>query len=166
MEKNLESLEALQKFKDIIAEVQVCMFITSTTQNEIARPMATIHMEEDGTLWFFANRTSGKVHDLNTDHVVHLVYAHPGKSAYMDVWGLANVVADRQKLKEMWKPMVKAWFPNGPDDVALCLIKVKPNDAHYWDNESGRMIEFMRLMTAVVTGEPVGDSVEGSLELH
>ena len=166
MEKNLESLEALQKFKEIVEEVTVCMFITSTSQNESARPMATITTDSDGTLWFFANRTSGKVHELNTDHVVHLIYAHPGKNAYMDVWGLANVVADRQKIKELWDPQVKAWFPAGPDDAGLCLIRVKPNDAYYWDNESGQMIEFMKLMTAVVTGKPASDTVEGSLEFH
>src|SRR5688572_23672836 len=117
MEKNLERMEALQKFREIVDEVRVCMFITSTSQNESARPMATIHTEEDGTLWFFANRNSGKVHELNTDHVVHLVYAHPGKNVYLDVWGLANVVADRQKIKELWAPGVKAWFPEGPDDA-------------------------------------------------
>src|SRR5688572_14591981 len=142
MERNLESIEALQKFKDIVEEVNVCMFITSTTQNESARPMATIHTEDDGALWFFANRNSGKIHELNTDHVVHLVYSHPGKNAYIDVWGLANVVADREKIKELWKPSVKAWFPEGPDAPGLCLIKVKPNDVYYWDQENGRMIEF------------------------
>lgn len=165
MERNLESAEALEKLKEIVEAVNVCMFITSPDQNESARPMATIHTGDDGTLWFFTNRTSGKVHELNVDHVVHLIYAHPGKNAYMDVWGLANVVADRQKIKELWKPMVKAWFPEGEDDPQLCLLKVKPNDVYYWDNENGKMVEFVKVMTAVVTGKPVADAVEGSLEL-
>jgi general stress protein 26 len=142
------------------------MFITSTDQNESARPMATIHTDDDGTLWFFTHRASGKVHELNIDHVVHLIYAHPGKNTYMDVWGLANVVADREKIKELWKPVVKAWFPDGVDDPQLCLLKVKPKDAYYWDYETGKMVEFMKMMTAVVTGEPVADAVEGTLELH
>ena len=166
MENNLQNTQALDKFREIIEEVNVCMFITSTSQNESARPMATIRTDDDGTLWFFVNRDSGKVHEMKIDHVVHLVYAHPGKNSYMDVWGLANVVADRDKIKELWKPEIKNWFPQGPDDANLCLVKVQPNDAYYWDQDNGRMVEFMKMMTSVVSGQPVADAVEGSLELR
>ena len=165
MERNLNSKEARQKFKKIAEEVNICMFITSTDQQESARPMTTIEVEDDGTLWFFTHRSSGKVHELNSDHVVHLFYAHPGKESYMDVWGLANAVADREKIKKLWKPRIQAWFPGGEDDPDLCLLKVKPNYAYYWDRENGKMIKFMTIITAVATGDRVAEDVEGTLEL-
>lgn len=166
MERNLTSEEAQKKFKDLVEEVGICMFITSTDQNESARPMATIHTDEDGTLWFYTHRSSGKIQELNADHVVHLLYAHPGKDTYLDVWGTANMVTDREKVKELWKPMVKAWFPGGQDDPDLCLLKVKPNDVYYWDTESGRMVEFIKILTSAATGKRMAEGVEGSLELQ
>jgi len=142
------------------------MFITSTDQNESARPMATIHTDGDGTLWFYTHRSSGKILELQKDHVVHLLYAHPGKSSYMDVWGVANVVTDRQKVKELWNPIVKAWFPGGVNDPELCLLSVKPNYVYYWDNESGKMVEFLKIVSSVVTGKRMAEGVEGNLEMQ
>jgi general stress protein 26 len=45
------------------------------------------------------------------DQEIHLVYAHPGKDSYLDLWGSGSVVNDREKIKALWNPIVKAWFP-------------------------------------------------------
>ena len=73
MEKNLDNTEALQKLKDLVEQINVCMFITNTTSaDEHTRPMATIEVEENGTLWFYTDIRSIKVKEVNTQHTVHL----------------------------------------------------------------------------------------------
>ena len=53
MEKNLDNIEALKKFKSLVEDIKTCMFITNTvSNNEHTRPMATIQVENDGTLCF------------------------------------------------------------------------------------------------------------------
>lgn len=167
MEKNLQRKEALEKFTKLVKEVNVCMFITNNHDGEEThtRPMATVDVEEDGTLWFYTDIRSIKVDEVATDQDVHLVYAHPGKDSYLDVWGTASTVTDREKIKEKWTPMVKVYFADGADDPNLALLKVQPQDSYYWDTETGKMIYFLKAAASVVTGKRLAEGAEGKLEL-
>ncbi|HEX2535592.1 MAG TPA: pyridoxamine 5'-phosphate oxidase family protein [Chitinophagaceae bacterium] len=166
MEKNLQQNEAVQKFRKLAEEINICMFITHQRNDDHTRPMATIEVEADGTLWFFTDIRSIKVDEITKDGEVHLIYSHPGKESYMDVWGEAGVETDRAKIQEKWKPIVKAWFPNGPEDPNLALLRVRPTDVYYWENETGKMVQFFKIATAMVTGNPqVAKGAEGNLSL-
>ena len=165
MEKKLTEKKAFDKFKKLVKDINVCMFITENSDDNHTRPMATIDIEEDGTLWFYTDIRSIKVEEVSTHHQVHLVYAHPGKESYLDVWGNASVVTDKQKIKDKWSPLVKAWFPNGVDDPNLALLKVSPFDVYYWDAESGKMVAFLKMAIGAVTGKTIAEGVEGKLAL-
>jgi general stress protein 26 len=165
MEKNLQNEEALKKFTKLVNEIRVCMFITNNHEANHTRPMATIEVDASGTLWFFTDVRSIKVEEVSTDHSVHLTYAHPGKESYLDVWGNATVSVDKQLIRDKWSPMVKAWFPGGVDDPNLALLKVTPQQAYYWDAETGRMVAFLKIAAAAVTGTRLAEGAEGSLKL-
>lgn len=166
MEKNLQNEEALKKFRKLVDDIKVCMFITNNeTEHEHTRPMHTIEVENDGTLWFFTDIRSIKVEEVATDRQVHLTYAHPGKDSYLDVRGTASVVTDRQVIKDKWSPVVKAWFPKGSDDPNAALLRVNPMRTYYWDAETGKMIQFIKMAAAAVTGKTIADSAEGKLTL-
>lgn len=166
MEKNLEHKEALEKFKKMAMDIRTCMFITNTNQDEHTRPMATMEVEDDGTLWFFTDVRSIKVDEIKKEREVHLTYAHPGKESYLDVWGNATVTTDRKLIKEKWSPIVKAWFPDGEDDPNLALLKVKPHDCYYWDASTGSMIQFFKMAIAAAVGNPkIADGEEGKLSI-
>jgi general stress protein 26 len=165
MEKNLENEEALAKFKKLVEEIMICMFITDNTEENHTRPMATIDVEENGTLWFFTDIRSIKVEEVSMTKKVHLTYAHPGKDRYLDVRGSSSVVTDRQTIKDKWKPIVKPWFPNGPEDPNLALLKVEPTQTHYWDSETGKMVEFLKMAASIVTGKRLAGGAEGNLSL-
>ncbi len=166
MEKNLQNEEAVKKFKKLVEEITVCMFITgNNNEHDHTRPMYTIEVEENGTLWFFTDLRSIKVEEVTTDRKVHLTYAHPGKDSYLDTWGMANVITDKQQIKDKWKPMLKAWFPNGPDDPSVALLQVRPTECYYWDSETGKMVEFLKMAASIVTGKKLAEGAEGSLSL-
>lgn len=167
MEKNLQSKEALEKFKKLVQDVNICMFITNNRDDAEThtRPMATVDVEDNGTLWFYTDIRSIKVDEVSSDQDVHLVYAHPGKDSYLDVWGTASVVTDREKIKEKWTPMVKVYFANGADDPNLALLNVQPQHCYYWDTETGKMVYFLKAAASVVTGKRLAEGAEGKLEL-
>ena len=96
---------------------------------------------------------------------VHLIYSHPGKDSYLDVWGNAEVIDDRKKIKDLWNPIIKAWFPEGSDDPNLCLLKVAPVKAFYWDSTNSKMIEGLKILASIVTGKRLAEGQEGTLEL-
>jgi len=170
MQKNLSDNEALKKFTSLVSEIRTCMFITNNTADnsesfDHTRPMGTTKVEDDGTLWFFTDIRSIKVEEISLEHKVHLVYAHPGKASYLDVWGNATVVTDRESIKDKWSPIVKAWFPDGVDDPNLALLRVSPQKAYYWDAESGKMVAFLKIAAAAVVGQRLSEGAEGKLAL-
>jgi len=166
MEKNLSDKEALAKFKKLVNDINVCMFITNSKKHDHTRPMATIEVEDDGTLWFFTDIRSIKVEEVSAQHTAHLVYAHPGKESYLDVWGKASVVNDKQTLEDKWSPVVKAWFPKGVDDPNLALLKLVPREVYYWDAEAGRMVSFIKIIAGAITGKPAfSKDAQGSLKV-
>ena len=170
MEKNLDQEEALKKFKKLVNEINVCMFITnnanSSNEFDHTRPMWTIEVEDSGAVWFFTDIRSIKVEEVSKDQNVHLVYSHPGKESYLDVWGRGTVVTDKQQIKDKWTPMVKAWFPGGIDDPNISLLKVQPEQLYYWDAEAGKMVSFLKIIAGAITGnKAVSSDAYGSLKI-
>ena len=165
MEKNLQQAEAAQKFKKLVEEIRICMFITNNREDDHTRPMATIDVEEDGTLWFYTAQKSLKVAEVEAEHTVHLVYSHPGKESYLDVWGTATIERDRNLIKEKWSTLVKAWFPEGTEDPNLCLMKERPTESYYWEAETGKMVHMLKTAASIVTGETLAEGVQGSLNM-
>jgi general stress protein 26 len=163
---NISQKAAIEKLKSIADDIKTCMFCTFTTENYFeTRPMATQKVDEDGTLWFFSDRNSHKNIQLDQNPKVQLIYADPGSSKFMTVDGTAFELYDRDKIEELWNPLVKAWFKDGKNDPNLMLIKVVPSEAYYWDTKHGKMISFLKIVSAAVTGKTDDDSVEGLLNL-
>ena len=61
--------------------------------------------------------------------------------------------------------MAKAWFEDGPDDPKLTLIKVTPEDGHYWDTKNGRLISMIKIAAAALTGSEMDIGVESNLKV-
>lgn len=165
MEKNLHSKEAVEKLKELLGAIGTCMFITSeNAAAHSSRPMALIEVDDHANTWFFTSINSVKVKDIEADPNVAMIFTHPGKEIYVDVKGRATVVTDKEVLKDKWNPIVKAWFPEGPENSAdLCLLKVKTDEAHYWDSENGKLMQSIKLLASVVTGQTLVKGVHGEL---
>ena len=166
MEKNLTNTEAIEKFLHLVNEIRICMFITDTKENDHTRPMATVSTDQDGTLWFFTDIRSIKVEEIDQENSVHLVYADPGKSKFLDVWGNARIITDNTTVTDKWSPIMKAWFPQGPADPNIALLKVSPTDVYYWDSESARMVSFLKIAMKAFVDKDINEGVEGNLKLH
>jgi len=112
--------EAIKKFKELVHDVNICMFTTIDDHNRLfSRPMSTAKIDEDGNAWFFTNEFSEKIQEVSHDNTVYLIYAHPGKNVYVTVKGTCAVILNRKKIEELWNPLLKAWFPGGKDDPKL-----------------------------------------------
>ena len=73
----------------------------------------------------------------------------------MSLTGDAVVVEDVARKRELWNSAVGAWFPQGPDDDSVVLIKVHAESAEYWDSPGGRLATAFSFVKAKVTGERI-----------
>jgi hypothetical protein len=55
---------------------------------------------------------------------------------------------------ERWNSAVEAWFPQGPDDDSVVLIKVQADSAEYWDSP-GRLATPRGFAKATASGERI-----------
>lgn len=166
-EKELSGEKALEKLKKITDEVKVAMMCTTASDGSISsRPMSTAGVDEDGSLWFFTNDTSGKIKELQKESELCLCYSKPSDNTYACIMGLAKITDDKKKEKELWGPMLKAWFPEGTDDPNMTLIKVRPYHGEYWDMNSSNMVVFFKLAKAAISGGRYTDSeAHGEMKL-
>jgi general stress protein 26 len=135
---------AIQKFKELLNDVEVCMLLTTDSGGKTtSRPMVTLDVDRDGHIWFFTNELSDKVQDANKHAAVALIYARPSKNIYIHINGTCTIVRDKAKERELWVPPLTEWFPLGLDDPKLCLIRVIPDEAHYWESTLSKMVAFI-----------------------
>ena len=148
----------LEKLAVMIKDIKFTMLSTVTTDGSIhSRPMATQNIDVksfDGTLWFFSKKNSFKNSDIQSEQHVNLAYANPDKQQYVSVSGRARVSTDKTKMKELWNPLLKAWFPEGLEDPELSLIGVEIDSAELWDSPPSKVIQMAGFVKSAVTGKP------------
>jgi len=81
--KNLQNKEAIEKLKDLVGEINICLFCTNlkTDDGSTCRPMAAQKVCDQGNIWFFSQKNSDKNRDIAQNKNVQLFFAHPGKSS-------------------------------------------------------------------------------------
>lgn len=165
-ESKLQDQEAIEKFRDLVKDVTVCMFTTVDESHDItSRPMFTSHVDEEGNVWFFTNEFSEKINEVSKDNLVHLIYSHPVKNIYVDVKGTCSVIIDKKKMEELWDPTLKNWFPAGLEDPKICLVKVATETAHFWNNSTSKMGLFFQMVRSIAKGDQYKENEKGKLDL-
>jgi general stress protein 26 len=66
-----------------------------------SRPVQTLKVEDDGTLWFFTDWSSPKVAELEHDFRVCVGYADPAKHHYVAVSGAGTVLRNAEQAQEL-----------------------------------------------------------------
>lgn len=157
--------DGLKKLKSFIDNGDIAMLCTIHGDHIHSRPMATADIDSEGNIWFFTNEYSPKVDQVEDNHHITLCYTDHGNSTYVCVTGIGTVEQDKAKMKELYNPMVKAFFPKGLDDPKLALLKVKAQHAEYWDSSSSMMVRFMGILGSALTDQKYTQGKHGEIDL-
>jgi len=141
-------------------------FLTTITRDGTltSRPMTLQEVEFDGDLWFFAERDSNPVQHIAASPQVNVGVGSGG--TWVSLTGDAVVVDDVARKRELWNSAVEAWFPQGPDDESVVLIKVEGNSAEYWNSPGGRLATVFSFAKAKVTGERIDAGENETVDLQ
>ena len=144
----------LEKFKELLKDIHSCILITRALDGELdGRPMATTEVDEEGNLWFFTNDYSKKVKEIAWDNKVYLTFASQAQNSYVVINGIASISNDQEKMKQLWNPLLKAWFPGGLEDPGVALLKIEPYRVEYWEGSSGKAVTGFNILKSIVTGK-------------
>jgi general stress protein 26 len=117
----------------------------------VGHPMTVQEAEFDGDLWFIVGQDSSAVHHLGRERTVGVTLS--SNDSWVSLAGTAAVVDDHAKLEELWNSRVEAWFPDGPADPNVGLVKFSADSAEYWDTPGGKVASVLSFVKSKVTGE-------------
>jgi general stress protein 26 len=158
------SAEDTRKVAELIKGQRFGFLTTTTPEGTLtSRPMTLQEVEFDGDLWFFAERGSHPVLHVAASPQVNVGVGSGG--TWVSLTGQARVVDDVAKKKELWNSAVEAWFPNGPEDRDVVLLKVEGDSAEYWDSPGGRLATAFSFVKAKATGERIDSGENEKVEL-
>jgi general stress protein 26 len=161
---DLDGGEAGQKIKALCEKTKTCFFCTSAAME--SRPMSVQKVDEDGTLWFLSASDSKKNAEITSDPEVQLFFQGSAYSDFLALHGRAIISRDKEKIKELWEPILKTWFTEGIEDQRITVLEVRPDHGYYWDTKHGKAVAFAKQIAGAIMGKTMDDSIEGRLQVR
>ncbi|RZK80793.1 MAG: general stress protein [Pedobacter sp.] len=164
--ENLSSDDAVKKIKEIIAQSDVCFFVTEPAKGPSGgvRPMSIQQVDDDGNLWIVIANDSNTYQEIGVEPRVKFYFQGSKHSDFLYFTAEAKLVNDKAKVKELWSPLMKTWFTEGEDDPRIALVKITPSDGYYWDTKHGNFVAGVKMMIGAAIGKTLDDSVEGKIK--
>ncbi len=169
-EKNQENLNthaAVDKIKELVSVAKTCFLSTqpSSSASYGTRPMTTQEVDDEGAILFLIANDSHVFQDITANPEVKLHFQGSTHSDFLYLEGKGSFSTDKEKIKELWNPIMKSWFTEGVDDPRITILKFTPADGYYWDNKHGNYIAGIKIMIGAVIGKTMDDSIEGNLKV-
>jgi general stress protein 26 len=158
VQEQLQEIEHIKKARELaskLSDIKIAMLTTITKEGKShSRPMYTFELKDDGIIWLFISKDSTKVQEIKENPNVLLNYSNPTHNLYVAVNGIAEISDDKSKVEELWSDRFKMWFPYGKEDPNLCLLKIVPQEAEYWDTPEMLVTQVITLVKNTIGGNP------------
>jgi general stress protein 26 len=151
----------MDELYELIQDIEMAMFTTRRPDGRlVSRPMSTQKPEKDADLWFVTDAAAHKVDEIEADPQINVGYYNGGTREWVSVSGRARVSHDRNRIRELYKPDWKMWFPDeggdkdgGPDDPRITLLFVDVESAVYAKKTTTRAGALVEMAKSFVTGD-------------
>lgn len=149
--------ETIEKLDQLMDGFDQAMLVTRALDGGLrARPMAIAGHEPGGALFFATRGDAGKISEILKQPDVAVTMQD--SNAYLSVSGVAALETETRRLGDKWSASMRVWFPDGPEDEKLVLIRVDPAIAEYWDMSGTKRLEFLwKAGKALARGERLED---------
>jgi general stress protein 26 len=150
----------LEKLYEHVDDIEIAMMTTRRVDGHlVARAMATQKRSPGADLWFVTSEDTPKVRELEADPHVNLSYYKDRTREWVSISGMAALVRDRSKIKELWQPDWEMWFAKGddprhgtPDDPRMVLIAVTVHAAMFLEVNKPQPVVIYELVKGWLTG--------------
>lgn len=164
--KDLNREEAISKLKELAESIDFTMMTTDLSQPPFhSIPMSTKKVDEDGNIWFLSGKDSEHNAHIVEEERALLTYGNKSSMEFLSVYGQANIVHDKNIIKELYGKADDAWF-DGVDDPNVTAIQIKPSDVNYWDPKSNKLVSLIKMGIGAITGNEQDISETGKLNVN
>lgn len=165
--EDLSGKDGIKKIKELVEKASTCFFCTSITTNKSfsTRPMSVQKIDDEGNLWFLSASDCKKNMEIDEDPAVQLLFQGSDYSDFLNIYGIATISHDKEKIHELWQPILKTWFTEGESDPRITVLKVVPSEAYYWDTKHVQVVGLIKRVIGAAIGKTMDDSIEGEIKL-
>lgn len=155
----------LARLADKLSHARVLMLTRTSPQGELfSHPMTPLEMDRSGAIWFFVSRPAHDQQHAAGAENSSLGFSDESRSDYVSISGRCEVLVDAERAKQLWTPMAKPWFPDGPESPGLALLRFVPLSAEYWDAPGSKVVQLLALGASIAAGRPIGMGEHGRLD--
>ncbi|UXR66091.1 pyridoxamine 5'-phosphate oxidase family protein [Bdellovibrio bacteriovorus] len=162
-EPHVEFTAEMEKVDHLIRGIPIVMMTFINDNNKLCSfPLLNQDLEFDGSLWFLISKSSAKFQDLQKHNDVSLSYSDKNKCVSIN--GIVEFTENRDMVRELWQKPHEAWFPDGPQDPTIQLLKVHVQTVEYWEGHTSpiyKMIDFVK----GALGRPTNKESHSSFDL-
>jgi general stress protein 26 len=139
---------------NLVDKIGACMLVTFSGRGLRARPMHALPDREAGCLWFITDQRGAKDEEIKAAPDVCLAFADTKSNSYLSITGHAEALRDVARATALWSNEAQAWWPQGPTDPDVRVLRVIPDNAEYWDTRGNSIMVALKLAAARVSGHP------------
>jgi len=142
----------LERVWDIIESVGVCILTTQAGGRLRARPVEPRPDRKSGSIFVVTDVRSAKQEEIEAKPDVNLVCIDAKAKAYLSITARAWVTRDICKLEQVWRLTDEVWWPGGPADCNVCLLRIEPQTGELWDGPASTAVAVFEFAKAFATG--------------
>ena len=135
--EHLQGLDALPRLVEALARFEPAVLLSADGRGALYAPMADGRRERE--LWLLADARTALEWEAGRHHAVVLTFQSHDERVFAQVTGLAEPVVDTDIAGQLWRQSFARWFPGGPEDQRLLVVRLDATSADYYESPSGRV---------------------------
>src|SRR5258707_3559009 len=144
--------KSVDRIWDLIETVGVCMLTTQSAGRLRARPVEARPNRKGRLIFVVTDVHSAKQDEIEAKPDIGLVFIDAKAKAYLSITARAHVMRDASKTEQVWRTMDEAWWPRGPTDPNVCLLRIEPLTAELWNGPACTALIVFEFAKAWLTG--------------
>jgi general stress protein 26 len=142
-----------QRVWEIVEKTSVGMLTTQFADGLRARPLEPRPDSKGSVIYFITDVRGLKDDEIEAAPDVCFTLINHKEKAYLSITARASVVHDPLLAAKFWKSSDDVWWPDGPDDENVRVLKLEPRRAELWDGPASSLIVAFEFTKARATGE-------------
>jgi hypothetical protein len=139
--------EALRRIAVRLHGIGPSLMLTGEGYGAVHVPLASPPAVRPEQMWAFVDRRA-TVWAGGAPREVTLRCQTPDERAWFTVTGEAHVITGEGVAERLWHPDCVRWFPSGPTDPGLRVVRIGLRSGEYWEAAGGRISQARRLSLA------------------
>jgi general stress protein 26 len=142
----------LDRVWEVIDKVGICMMTTRFSDGLRARPLEARPDRHGDVIWFLTDRRGAKDDEIEIFPAICLTFVYPKEKVYLSISGSASIARDTERAKNLWNEEQQAWWPGGPSDPNVLVVRFEPERAEIWDGPANSAVASFEFARARATG--------------